>query len=52
MNAQSRVGWMFTRHLDLWEAGRDYLQKAADQGLFEAEIGLQLTSDKNPFTMY
>lgn len=52
MNAQSRVGWMFTRHLDLWEAGRDYLQKAADQGLFEAKIGLQLTSDKNPFTMY
>ncbi|QYN47182.1 hypothetical protein [Gilliamella sp. ESL0405] len=52
MNAQSIVGWMFTQHLDLWEAGRDYLQKAADQGLIDAKIGLQLTSDKNPFIMY
>lgn len=52
MNAQSRVSWMFTQHLDLWEAGRDYLQKAADQGLIDAKISLQLTSDKNPFTMY
>lgn len=52
MYAQSRVGWMFTRHFDLWEAGRDYLQKAADQGINGGEIDLQLTSDKNPFMMY